>query len=249
MTTFNQDLTSAYLYLGSSQDSMDSECDWTFRGEGKDFQMGSSVDIFDIDADGYDDVIIGSRGAAGYHGRVYIYWGAREFDGTSPGLILESPIVSSMGGDDISCGYFNDDKYGDVLAGAFGYPGTGYMYGRTYLFYGNTKEAMDTDYDYIFEGESGNDDFFGVQLSAGDLNNDGFADALIGAEGAHNDMGRAYLYYGPFHDTTNITFNWDTTNASIGKHTLKVEIPPVPGEQNSEDNVKTITIEVTEPTN
>jgi hypothetical protein len=47
--------------------------------------------------------------------------------------------------------------------------------------------------------------------------------------------------------TTDITFTWDTTNTSIGKHTLKVEIPPVPGEQNTEDNIKTVTIEVKEP--
>ena len=64
----------------------------------------------------------------------------------------------------------------------------------------------------------------------------------------NNLQGRAYLYYGPFNNTQDITFKWDTTNASIGKHTLKVEIPPVPGEQNIEDNVKTITIEVTELT-
>lgn len=121
------------------------------------------------------------------------------------------------------------------------------MYGRAYLFYGNTKTAMDTDYDYIFAGESGKNDFFGVQLSAGDLNNDGYADALIGAEGAHNDMGRAYLHYGPFHDTTDITLKWDTTNASPGKHILRASIAPVAGEQSTQDNTKTITIEVKEP--
>jgi len=56
------------------------------------------------------------------------------------------------------------------------------------------------------------------------------------------------LYTGvPIHDTTDITFNWDTSNASIGKHILRVEIPPVPGEQNTEDNTKTVTIEVNEP--
>lgn len=54
------------------------------------------VDIFDIDADGYNDVIVGARGAAGYHGRVYIYWGARDFDGSRPGLILEGPTQSAM---------------------------------------------------------------------------------------------------------------------------------------------------------
>ena len=51
-----------------------------------------------------------------------------------------------------------------------------------------------------------------------------------------------------FENSIDITFDWDTTNALIGKHTLKMEIPPVPGEENNEDNVKTITIEVTEPT-
>jgi hypothetical protein len=44
-----------------------------------------------------------------------------------------------------------------------------------------------------------------------------------------------------------MAFDWDTTNASIGKHTLKVEIPPVAGEKITEDNVKTVTIEVKEP--
>jgi hypothetical protein len=60
-------------------------------------------------------------------------------------------------------------------------------------------------------------------------------------------VGRCYLYYGPFSSVADITFHWDTTNASIGKHTLKVEIPPVPGEQNIEDNIKTVTIEVKKP--
>ncbi len=58
---------------------------------------------------------------------------------------------------------------------------------------------------------------------------------------------RAYLHYGPFADKTEITFNWDTTTASVGEHTLKIEIPPVPGERNIEDNIKTVTIEAKEP--
>jgi hypothetical protein len=55
------------------------------------------------------------------------------------------------------------------------------------------------------------------------------------------------LYYGSSGDSTQLTFDWNTTNASIGTHTLKVEIPPVPGEQNTEDNIKAVTIEVKEP--
>ena len=220
---------------------MDSTYDRTFRGEGKSDQMGSSVDIFDIDADGYAYVLIGARFAG--NGRVYIYWGDKDFDGTTPGLILEAPTLSSMGGDYIDCGYFNDDHFGDILAGGFGYPGTGYLYGRAYLFCGNVRNLIDTRHDYIFGGSCETGSFL-CAVSAGDVNGDGYTDALLGERGYSNGRGRASLHYGPFHDEINITFNWDTTNASIGKHTLRVEIPSVPGEQNIEDNFKTVKVEV-----
>jgi hypothetical protein len=44
-----------------------------------------------------------------------------------------------------------------------------------------------------------------------------------------------------------VTFNWDTTHVSVGKHTLKLEIPPVPCQNNTEDNIKAVTIEVKMP--
>ena len=103
---------------------------------------------------------------------------------------------------------------------------------------------MDGDHDYVYGGECGTDDFYGFDVCVGDVNADNYLDALIGTVGANQVTGKVYLYYGPFYDTQNITFNWDTTNASIGKHTLKVEIPTVPGEQNTEDNVKTVTVPV-----
>ena len=232
----------AYLFLGHAKDKMNSVCDWTFTGKTRG-QTGSSVELFDIDADGYADAIVGSRGVRS----VYIFWGTKDFDPTKPNLVLQAPTGAALGGDDVECGYFNNDGFGDILSGAYGYPGTGYMYGRAYIFYGNSKALMDTNHDYIFGGECGVDDYFGCEVSAGDVNGDGHVDALLGAVGANEKTGRAYLHYGPFNDTTDITFTWDTTNASIGTHTLKVEITPVPEEQNTEDNVKTVTIEVKEP--
>ncbi len=56
--------------------------------------------------------------------------------------------MNSMGGDDIACGHFNGDTYGDILAGAFGYPGTRQMYVCAYLFYGNSKAAIDADFQW-----------------------------------------------------------------------------------------------------
>jgi hypothetical protein len=49
---------------------------------------------------------------------------------------------------------------------------------------------------------------------------------------------------GAFYNTGKVTFNWDTSHTSFGKHTLKVEIDPVEGEKNTAGNVKTVTIDI-----
>ena len=236
-----------YLYFGNTKEKMDTECDWFFTGETSGDNLGSAVDIFDIDNDAYDDVIVAARYAVdNFRGRVYIYWGSEDFDGSKPGVVLERQEISSMGAY-LECGHFNGDSYGDILVGGWQYPGPPYKHGRAYLFYGNTKASMDTNSDHIFAGEGCTEDYFGFHVSVGDVNNDGYTDALIAEPGANHWIGRAHLFYGPFDAITDITFNWDTTNASPGKHTIKVEIPPVPGEQNTEDNVKTVTVEIKEP--
>ena len=210
----------AYLFWGNTRNHMDATCDWVFEGEDKNDNMGSSLCIFDIDSDGYSDVILGARYAARYAGRVYIHWGEKNFDESKPDVVLEGEAGSHMGGDEIACGYFNADKYGDIIAGAWGKNKNS---GQAYLFYGNTKRLFDADCDHTFDSEGGVGDFFGLSVSAGDVDNDNHDDILIGAPEAYNMAGRGYLYYGPFENTTDITFNWDTTNASIGKHTLKCQ--------------------------
>jgi len=236
----------AYLFLGNTMERMDTVCDYTFTGEGQNCNMGSSLDIFDVDNDGIDDVLVGARHAANASGRVYIYWGARDFDASRPGVVLEGQENSAMGGDMIECGYLNEDPYGDILVGAWRYPDWIYDHGRAYLFYGNTRGVMDTKCDHIFDGEGGTMDFFGCQVSIGDVNKDGYIDVLISAQWANHGTGRCYLYYGPFYSTTNITFNWSTNNASPGKHTLRAAIAPVAGEEDVADNSMTVTVEVKE---
>lgn len=235
----------AYLYFGSRPERVDSICDIVFTGEQPGNQLGVSQCISDIDKDGFADVLVGARFAANYNGRVYLYWGKEGFDGKRPDLVLEGESWSDMGGDDIVCGDLNGDEYEDILIGAYNYPSSSIRRGRVYVFHGGTKSAMDAVHDGVFDGEK-ELNRFGLNVAIGDANGDKFNDAFVGAYGYNNRQGRAYLYYGPFYNTTDVAFNWDTTNAPIGKHTLKAEIPPVPGEQNTEDNIKTTIIEVKE---
>ena len=116
--------------------------------------------------------------------------------------------------------------------------------GRAYLYHGGPQRSMDNVPDHTFTGETPNWESWQTHLV--DVNNDGYADVLGGCWTYNDKQGRAVLWYGPFSTSTDVTFTWDTTNASIGKHTLKVEVPPVPEEQNTENNIKTVTIEVKE---
>jgi len=240
----------AYLFYGGNRNQMDAVCDMTFKPPiSGSHEFGSSLDIYDIDGDGHADVVIGARtytqSQGAFQGAVFVYWGDKRdkmdavVDVVIPG---EGGAESSLGGDRLFCANFNRDGYGDIAIGAFNWPHHTRI-GRTYVYYGGTKTSIDTQPDVIFTGET-EGSWFGHDIGGGDFNNDGYIDLVAGAWGYNNGEGRAYVFYGPFESKTDITFKWNTTNASVGKHTLKAEIRPVAGEKDTEDNTKTTTVNV-----
>ncbi len=237
----------AYLYYGGPGTSMDTVCDVIFGSEGGGAnEFGSAAEVFDIDKDGHADVMIAARTYGNYAGRVCLYWGnARgSFDNVADVVFDGEANGTAFGGDFVHARCVDDDPYADVLVTAYAWPHNAHQ-SRAYLYCGSTQQGLDAVADCTFTGESPG--FAAFRSILADLNNDGFADVVMGGTGYNNKQGRVLLWYGPFNTTTDITLNWDTTNALIGKHTLRVEIPPVPGEQNTEDNVKIVTIAVKEP--
>jgi hypothetical protein len=239
----------AYLFYGGDRNQMDAVCDMTFTPPVSGVQeFGSSLDIFDIDNDGHADVIIGAREYQRSQGGVFLYWGDKRdkmdavVDMIIPG---EGGAQSSLGGDKLFCADFNRDGYGDIAVGAYNWHHHNHI-GRTYIYYGGTKTSIDTQADVFFTGDT-EGGWFGHDIGGGDFNNDGYIDLVAGAWGYGNGEGRAYVFHGPFDSKTDITFNWDTTTASIGQHTLKAEIVPVAGEQDKTDNSKTTTVNIKEP--
>jgi len=85
----------------------------------------------------------------------------------------------------------------DVIVGAYGNDAGGSMAGRAYVHFG--AAAADTVPDLVLTGRA-ESDYFGYSVSgAGDVNGDGFADALVGAyrsDAGGPDAGCAYVYYG-----------------------------------------------------
>ncbi len=221
------------------KDGSEDVADLTFTGEtGGPMEFGGYVYTGDVNGDSYDDVLV--AGASRWDGksekgRMCLYYGgpdmdniadktfAGEADGDRFGehacigdLEVTGEATYSALGADLAHGEFNHDDYGDILAGACGY---GRNDGGSYIVHGGAQGAMNKATDHTLEGESGMIGRFGFAVESGDVNGDGCDDIVVGAWSYNKSQGRAYLYYGPFESSTGITFNWDTTNASPGKHT------------------------------
>lgn len=115
-------------------------------------------------------------------------------------------ITGESGDDDFGwhvapAGDVNGDGIPDVIVGAPSNDAVSGFAGRAYLFYGPfTGNINAADADAIISAEAFGDNLGFSVASAGDVNNDGFDDIIIGARS--NDTrgiqsGRVYLFYGP----------------------------------------------------
>ncbi len=116
-------------------------------------------------------------------------------------------------------GDVNNDGYDDILIGAYGDNDGGVDAGQTYLIFGNTSDqfSMDMDLsnaDASFIGED-NFDWSGYSVAgAGDVNNDGYDDILIGAwgdEDGGSGAGQTYLIFGWGTPPGSFSLNTNTT--------------------------------------
>lgn len=90
-----------------------------------------------------------------------------------------------------NAGDVNNDGYDDVIIGARAY--NSYT-GRAYIYFGGS--SLNNTANVILSGENANDNFGYSVSGAGDVNNDGYDDVIVGASGYNYSTGRAYIYYG-----------------------------------------------------
>jgi hypothetical protein len=189
----------AYIFYGGS--TMDNVADIVLNGETANDLFGISVSSAgDVNNDGYDDVIVGAHWNdrnGGDAGSAYIYYGGSDMD-TTVDVILSGEESGDMFAYSVSsAGDVNNDNYDDVIIGSHNNDTGGNNTGRAYIFYGGS--TMDTFVDVIMTGEAEGDQFAYDVSSAGDVNNDGYDDVIIGAnlnDAAGNGAGRAYIFYG-----------------------------------------------------
>jgi len=192
----NSTLNIEYLRIKSTPSYL------TLTGESSGDMFGWSVsNTSDVNDDGtYDDVIVGAPGYSSDTGRAYIYHGASSMDSTSD-LTLTGETAGDRFGYSVSgAGDMDDDGAPDVIVGAPFYDdGTDTDAGIIYIYKGGS--SMDNTADWADKGENA-DDHFGWSVSfAGDVNNDGYQDVVVGAPGYddttpdpdNTDAGKSYV--------------------------------------------------------
>lgn len=172
-------------------------------------QVGWSVaGVGDVNGDGIADALTGGRYAGigtedglEYPGEAYLFFGPIEqnsqLDASDAGVQFTASNQFDLGGQVVRhAGDVNNDGYQDILISEDNQDTAG----RIALFLGashmGTAQRLD-DSDASFVGES--TDGFAVAVNPmGDANGDGYEDLVIGAYGADEGYGAAYLVFGPF---------------------------------------------------
>ena len=168
----------------------------------------------DVNADGFDDIIVGSPGAdpnGDGSGRSYLVFGSAagfpaDLDLGAPdgnnGFALNGASKGDASGISVSgAGDVNGDGFDDIIIGAVGAnTENGAGSGKSYVVFGSASRfpaeidlgAMNRDTGFALIGPSASAHSGRAVSGAGDINGDGFDDIIIGAPGAL----KSYQFYG-----------------------------------------------------
>jgi len=116
-------------------------------------------------------------------------------------------------------GDVNGDGFSDVLVGAPTYDGGADNEGRVYAYYG-AAGGLSTGAAWTQEIDLAGAQFGAAVASAGDVNNDGYADVIIGAPNYANGQaqeGAAFVYHGSASGLS-ATANWQYESDKAGAH-------------------------------
>ncbi len=190
-------------------------------------QSGSSVsDAGDVNKDGYADIIIGAyladTSSRSKPGKSYVIYGGPVNPGTinlsvaltnAQGFAILGGATGDQSGRSVSAaGDVNNDGYADIIIGAY-HPDFSSRTdaGKSYVIYGSATNpgtidlsvALTSTQGFVILGEAISVSDYGAHYSlsaAGDVNNDGYADIIIGTKYASPNSrsiaGKSYVIYG-----------------------------------------------------
>jgi hypothetical protein len=192
----------AFVYQGSRA-GLSPTASWIAEGNQADARFGSSVATAgDVDGDGYSDVIVGAIGfdnGQTDEGRSFVYRGSAAGLSFAAGWTGESDQAGADFGFSVAtAGDVNADGYSDVVVGAPFFDNGQTDEGVVFVYHGSATGASPTP-DWTAESNQAGSQFGYSAATAGDVNGDGYADLIVGAnrfDVQQSDQGRVFVYYG-----------------------------------------------------
>ncbi len=178
---------------------------WMSEGDQTEAYFGESIGTAgDVNGDNYDDFIIGARlydNGLENAGVAWLFYGSDNGPGPTPDVVFNPPSVEAHGffGDTAAwAGDVNGDGYDDVLIALPNYSGNYPDEGAVYVYYG-ANTGIDTTPDWRAEGEQTYAHLGWGAGRAGDVNNDGYDDIIVGAyryDTCSPSVHHAYVFHG-----------------------------------------------------
>ncbi len=217
------DSGSAFIFFGRSPTTQltlraDADANVILNGQNNGDLFGNSVgSAGDFNGDGLDDVVVGANSddnnGENNSGSAFIFFGQNPATQMTLRADVDANVVlnGQSASDQFSTsvanvGDFNGDGLDDVVVGASGDDNNFQTNsGSAFVFFGRNPATQltlraDADANVILDGQSTGDLFGGSVASAGDFNNDGRGDIIIGARSDDNNSldrsGSAFIFFG-----------------------------------------------------
>ena len=224
-----------------------------FNGPSANIYSGRAITTGDFNDDGKTDIAIGAALAStngSSSGAVYIAYGSdtpftSDFELSSidslTGFTVKSIDQNDQIGSSLATGDINGDGIDDLIIGSTNAgAGSATGPGHVYIIFGKNTTYSDAFSLSALDGTNGfkltgeiNGNRFGQAVAAGDVNNDGYDDILIGAinyndvNGIYNADGAVYLFYGKssgFSSSSSIANEMDNSRASRFKERASLKL-------------------------
>ncbi len=171
---------------------------WAAWGEASNDTFGTKVaPAGDVNGDGFADAAVWSPGHGNAAGKVYVFLGSIHGLSKTPAWAVQGEGPRDQYGHSFgTVGDVNGDGFGDFIAAAQGFDNSKAKdVGKAYLYLGSPQGLSATPV-WTKTGESAFELLGDCSGPAGDVNQDGLNDVVVGAYGFDHFRGMAYVFYG-----------------------------------------------------
>jgi len=160
---------------------------------------------FDVNADGYDDLVVGALnadpGGQDNAGSVSVFHGSARGISATPTRVIEGIVAGDVFGVAVGCaGDLNGDGYADLAVGASLANRGGRVETGTVSVYHGSPSGIVATRARVLEGTVERDYYGSSVARAGDVNGDGYGDIVVGAPladpGGRDAAGSASVFHG-----------------------------------------------------